>query len=93
MGLSAVTFSEISFFYFILPPIIFAAGYNLKHKHFIRNLDKIMILGILGTIIAMFILSTILIVSNEYLIFQGSKIKLAECLLLVRNTFANILIG
>jgi NhaP-type Na+/H+ or K+/H+ antiporter len=38
------------FFYYILPPIIFAAGYNMKRRRFMRNLGYISLFGILGTL-------------------------------------------
>ncbi len=59
-----VKFSEGGFFLFILPPIIFAAGYTLKKKNFIRNLVIILSLGLIGTILAMIIISTILSYGN-----------------------------
>ena len=77
-------FSEVSFFYFILPPIIFAAGYTLKHKNFVKNLGHIMMLGVIGTIISMIVLSMLLIFSNGLL--SQEQIKPAECILLVSNS-------
>ena len=76
-------FNELSFFYFILPPIIFSAGYTMKHRSFIKNLDHILMLGILGTIISMVVLSTMLTTANEYLV--QSMIRPAECLILVSS--------
>ena len=61
-----IKFSEGSFFLFILPPVIFAAGYTLKKKNFIRNLNYILALGVFGTIIAMSIISVILYYGNQY---------------------------
>ena len=78
-------FNEVGFFYFILPPIIFAAGYTLKHRRFVRNLDTIMLLGILGTLITMVILSTILTTANSYIFFESMKIRPTECLVLVSS--------
>ena len=48
-----IPFSESSFFYFVLPPIIFAAGYTLRRRNFIKNLPFIICLGLLGTFISM----------------------------------------
>lgn len=78
-------FNEVGFFYFILPPIIFAAGYTLKHRRFVKNLDHILMLGIVGTILTMIVLSAFLSFANEYLMLVGSRISPAECLLLVRT--------
>jgi len=50
---------------FILPPIVFAAGYNLKRKDFIRNIQYILGLGVIGTIIACIIISIITITIND----------------------------
>ena len=48
-----IAFSESGFFYFVLPPIIFAAGYTLKRRNFIKNISYILLLGLVGTIISM----------------------------------------
>ena len=44
-------FDAESFFAVILPPIIFAAGYNLRKKEFFENLKYILLYGVLGTFI------------------------------------------
>jgi NhaP-type Na+/H+ or K+/H+ antiporter len=80
-------FNEVGFFYFILPPIIFAAGYTLKHRRFIQNLDTIMLLGIVGTLITMVTLSCILSTVNNYLFFESAKIRPSEILVLVSKRF------
>lgn len=46
-----VKFNSQIFFYLILPPIIFAAGYTLKKKKFFRYLKEICLYGIIGTLI------------------------------------------
>ena len=46
-----MTFDANFFFYFILPPIIFAAGYNMKRKMFFKNIKNILILGVFSTIL------------------------------------------
>jgi sodium/hydrogen exchanger-like protein 6/7 len=46
-----MTFDENFFFYFILPPIVFASGYNMKRKKFFENIKNILIFGLLSTII------------------------------------------
>ena len=63
---TVIQFSDENFFLIILPPIIFAAGYTLKKKNFIRSLGLIIGLGIFGTIIAMGIISAILYKANFY---------------------------
>lgn len=49
-------FGEILFFYGLLPPIIFEAGYNLKKNKIFENLSYIGIFGILGTVVAFFVI-------------------------------------
>ena len=46
--------------------MIFAAGYTLKKKNFIRNLNYILALGVFGTILAMTIISVIMYYGNQY---------------------------
>lgn len=46
-----MTFDENFFFYFILPPIVFASGYNMKRKRFFENIKNILIFGLFSTII------------------------------------------
>lgn len=45
-----MTFDENFFFYFCLPPIVFASGYNMKRKKFFENFNNILIFGLLNTI-------------------------------------------
>ena len=51
-GLSTVNFSEEIFFYGLLPPMIFAGGYNLKKEDFEKNFKYIFLFGFLGTIVS-----------------------------------------
>ena len=55
-----IVFSESSFFLFILPPIIFAAGFTLKSRNFLSNFGFIALYGIVGTISAMVLLGLLL---------------------------------
>jgi sodium/hydrogen exchanger-like protein 6/7 len=52
-------FDSGNFFLFILPPIIFAAGFNLEKKNFIRNIETIFALGIGATILSMIFIALI----------------------------------
>jgi NhaP-type Na+/H+ or K+/H+ antiporter len=67
-----------------LPPIIFAAGYNLKKKNFISNFGYITLFGVFGTIISFVALSSMIIFWNDLLHSEQSDLKLMtkECLLL-----------
>ena len=63
---------------------MFASPYTLGKKNFIRNIAYVLGLGILGTIVAMFVVSTVLLYGNAYLKDEEGKpyINEVECLLL-----------
>lgn len=84
MAKQTIEFSESGFFYFILPPIIFAAGYTLKRRNFVKNISYILILGLVGTIISMAVLSVMIIVFNNVIYDpeDTNKLQSVECLLL-----------
>ena len=46
-----MTFDENFFFYFCLPPIVFASGYNMKRKKFFENFTNILLFGLFGTVL------------------------------------------
>lgn len=78
-------FDTQSFFFFLLPPIVFGSAYTLRKKNFIRNISYIFGLGILGTIFAMIVISFLLITGNEYFKDQETGelwVQPSECLLL-----------
>ncbi|XP_059652617.1 sodium/hydrogen exchanger 1 [Cornus florida] len=52
-----LVFSEDLFFIYLLPPIIFNAGFQVKKKQFFRNFMTIMLVGAIGTLISWFIIS------------------------------------
>lgn len=54
--LEVLSFSSEFFFYVLLPPIIFDAGYHFEKKRFFRNFSTILLFAILGTIISTFII-------------------------------------
>ncbi|XP_022760484.1 sodium/hydrogen exchanger 2-like [Durio zibethinus] len=52
-----LVFSEDLFFIYLLPPIIFNAGFQVKKKQFFRNFMTIMLFGAIGTLISFGIIS------------------------------------
>ncbi|PKI59448.1 hypothetical protein CRG98_020207 [Punica granatum] len=52
-----LVFSEELFFIYLLPPIIFNAGFQVKKKQFFRNFMTITSFGIVGTLISFAIIS------------------------------------
>ncbi|KAK4482215.1 hypothetical protein RD792_009357 [Penstemon davidsonii] len=50
-------FDEELFFIYLLPPIIFNAGFQVKKKHFFRNFMTITLFGAAGTLISFCIIS------------------------------------
>ncbi|XP_047319356.1 sodium/hydrogen exchanger 2-like [Impatiens glandulifera] len=52
-----LVFSEDLFFIYLLPPIIFNAGFQVKKKQFFRNFVTIVLFGAVGTLISFAIIS------------------------------------
>lgn len=52
-------FRDSLFFFVCLPPIIFAAGYNLKRKKFFKHFNYIALFGIFGTFICYAVFSAL----------------------------------
>ncbi|GMG99655.1 hypothetical protein Nepgr_001495 [Nepenthes gracilis] len=52
-----LVFSEDLFFIYLLPPIIFNAGFQVKKKQFFRNFMTIMMFGAVGTLISFCIIA------------------------------------
>ena len=45
-------FDDITFFYFCLPPIVFASGFNMQRGDFFENISNVILLGVFGTFVA-----------------------------------------
>ncbi|KAI5676740.1 hypothetical protein M9H77_07690 [Catharanthus roseus] len=52
-----LVFSEDLFFIYLLPPIIFNAGFQVKKKQFFRNFMTIMLFGAVGTLVSWAVIS------------------------------------
>ncbi|OMO99097.1 Na+/H+ exchanger [Corchorus olitorius] len=52
-----LVFSEDLFFLYLLPPIIFNAGFQVKKKQFFKNFTIILMFGIVGTVISFCLIS------------------------------------
>jgi NhaP-type Na+/H+ or K+/H+ antiporter len=60
-----LTFNEEIFFYGLLPPMIFAGGYNLKKKDFKKNFIYILTYGLLGTILVFGVVFGLTLIVSE----------------------------
>ncbi len=69
-----IPFNEEIFFNFILPPIIFAAGYNLRRKGFYKYFLYIMSFGLIGTIINFLLVTPLTYLCNKYHFFYINHI-------------------
>ena len=49
---SLTGFDGATFFNILLPPVIFASGFNMKRTYFFYNLDKILVFAFLGTAVS-----------------------------------------
>jgi NhaP-type Na+/H+ or K+/H+ antiporter len=52
-----VSFDSNLFFYFCLPPIVLASGFNMKRKIFFENFGAVLIFGVFSTILQFFLFS------------------------------------
>lgn len=69
-NLNLFEFQPEVFFFFLLPPIIFEAGYSVDHKGFVANIGAIALYSFFGTIISTFVVG--------YLCFFAAKIGLVN---------------
>ena len=85
-------FSDSTFFFFLLPPIVFSSGYNMQRGNFFANIKNIMIFGVLSTFVCFTVFSVITIYCSNMDFMQvidgktgeWSKLQLtaSECLLM-----------
>ncbi|KAA8545069.1 hypothetical protein F0562_019832 [Nyssa sinensis] len=65
-----LVFSEDLFFIYLLPPIIFNAGFQVKKKQFFKNFSTILLFGVFGTIISFCLISL-----GAFLLFKRIGVK------------------
>lgn len=63
--LNTFTFNDNLFFYGLMPPIIFAAGYNLKKRKFFEYFFYIFLYGVVGTIVCFLVTFGLTRIINE----------------------------
>ena len=61
-----MTFNGDIFFYVCLPPIIFAAGFNMRRRRFFENIGYILTFGVFGTIITFFVFAALTSLISNY---------------------------
>jgi NhaP-type Na+/H+ or K+/H+ antiporter len=54
------------FFNFVLPIIIFEAGFSMKKRNFFKNLGIISIFGVLGTLVCFIMIGWFVILMNNW---------------------------
>lgn len=58
-------FSDDTFFFVCLPPIVFASGFNMQRGNFFANFKVITLLGIIGTFICFTCFSVLTIIAKD----------------------------
>eukprot|EP00051_Salpingoeca_urceolata_P025863 m.471454 g.471454 ORF g.471454 m.471454 type:complete len:590 (+) comp20375_c4_seq1:149-1918(+) len=67
------------FFFVLLPPIIFFAGYELKQRHFFKNIAAVIAFALGGTIATCFIIGLLLYLFVSHI--DSGPLSLNDCLL------------
>lgn len=68
-----MAFNEDMFFYFILPPIIFASGFNMYRKKFFANIGNITLFGVMGTFVCFGSFTGLTLVAVKNISFSQTK--------------------
>ena len=72
---TSLAFNDKIFFTFVLPLIIFGAGYNLKKRQFFKYFTYIFLLGVVGTLIAFTWVAPLTYFFNQFNFFYLSYSK------------------
>ena len=85
-------FSDNTFFFVCLPPIVFASGFNMQRGNFFSNIKNILLFGCITTFICFTIFSILTVEINEFKmmkqysgktgLWKDLEITTSECLLM-----------
>ncbi|VUZ41128.1 unnamed protein product [Hymenolepis diminuta] len=75
-----MTFNPEIFFNVLLPPIIFAAGYSMKRKHFFSNFGAITTFAFAGTFIASIITAALCFGLSRFIPHLNAGLRFSDCL-------------
>jgi len=64
-------FNDDLFFYFVLPPIVFASGFNMYRKKFFDNIRNIVLFGVFGTFVTFAVFVALTMTAFETLTFTA----------------------
>ncbi|KAK9843766.1 hypothetical protein WJX81_005547 [Elliptochloris bilobata] len=81
---STLRFSPTAFFYGLLPPIVFAAGFTLKKKDFFKNAPAIAVFAVGGTLVSTLVFGLLTYLLVVIHVVQHSALgpaPLTECML------------
>lgn len=91
---TGLRFSPAAFFYGLLPPIVFAAGFTLKKRDFFRNFGTISVFAVPGTFISALFFGSITYALVAIGVVKRSHLgtaPLIECLLYGKSCIAEAL--
>jgi len=70
-----MSFNGDVFFYVCLPPIIFAAGFNMRRRRFFENIGYILTFGIFGTIVTFFVFAGLTMLVSNFGFIRNNNIE------------------
>lgn len=77
-----LTFQPELFYFLLLPPIIFEAGYTLRRKHFFQNFFAIVLYAVFGTLLSTFLIGYLtLTVGRLGIVSSVSKTDIMEAIM------------